>query len=274
MPPPSSTASSRSSSSKRKPARSSSAVFGEAFAEVLEPTGAPHPVVTSERFAEFRDRAASFVAAAVDSGEPHDLERACRLAAIEHEFLEEVDRRRETVIADGAGDDAGPSDVCSISAEQLTAYLRARYPGSPESAGRGLGGRPRRPFEGDDPRLALGHGRAARRGDPAQGPPGRAPPDPRRRRVLRDPRRVRLRRGTRAAAVLLDEGEHSLGTGTIPGHGTRARAQGGRVLPRDRRADRASRGPRPAHRREPGAPARAPTRAARRDEPRRRRWRP
>ncbi len=109
-----------------------SAVFGEAFAEVLEPTGAPHPVVTSERFAELRDRAASFVAAAVDSGEARDLERACRLAAIEHEFLEEVDRRRETVIADGAGDDAGPSDVCSISAEQLTAYLRARYPGSPE----------------------------------------------------------------------------------------------------------------------------------------------
>lgn len=106
--------------------------FGRAFAAVLDPeTAEPAGGVTPEQFNELRARAAAFVAAAVDGPDPGECERARQLIAIEHDFLERVDTLRVAVLHDQASDDVPPADACSVTAEQLTAYLRARYPRSP-----------------------------------------------------------------------------------------------------------------------------------------------
>ena len=89
--------------------------------------------MTPARFHELRAEAAEAVALAAESADPDVRERARRLVAIEREFLERVDALRQVVLSDEA--DAGethPANACSITEQQLTEYLRKRFPGSPE----------------------------------------------------------------------------------------------------------------------------------------------
>jgi aminoglycoside phosphotransferase (APT) family kinase protein len=108
--------------------------FGRAFEEVLAPdANGERAAVTPARFHQLRAEAAEAVAAGAESADPEARARARRLVAIEREFLERVDALREVVLTDeAAANEARPANACSITAEQLTEYLRTRYPDSPE----------------------------------------------------------------------------------------------------------------------------------------------
>jgi len=109
-----------------------SAEFGTAFETLLGET-ADQPVAatpTPERFVELRREAADVVARDAASGDAAARERCRRLVDVERRFLERVDELRRDVLSDVA-DAETSSDECSLSAEQLTEYLRRKVPGSP-----------------------------------------------------------------------------------------------------------------------------------------------
>ena len=86
-----------------------------------------------ERFVELRRQAADVVARDVASEDAPARERCRQLVDVERRFLERLDELRRDVLSEVA--DAGAetsSDECSLSAEQLTGYLRRKLPRSPE----------------------------------------------------------------------------------------------------------------------------------------------
>jgi aminoglycoside phosphotransferase (APT) family kinase protein len=114
-----------------------SAEFGAAFETLLAAPGDPTatPTVTPERFVELRRQAADVVARDAGSDDAAATERCRRLVDVERRFLERVDELRRGVLAEDAGapgDAETSSTECSVSAGQLTDYLRRKLPGSPE----------------------------------------------------------------------------------------------------------------------------------------------
>jgi aminoglycoside phosphotransferase (APT) family kinase protein len=112
-----------------------SAEYGGRFQDLLEPGDSDERPMTAARFHELRGQAAKVVADAAGGGDAgqHALGRS--LVEIERDFLERLDELRRVVLADGlADDDAPPPDACSVSSEQMTAYLRRRLADSPDVA--------------------------------------------------------------------------------------------------------------------------------------------
>ncbi len=108
-----------------------SAEYGAAFESSLRPGSKTDGcVVSPARFDELRAEAASVARSGADA------DVSGNAVGVERRFLERLDELRAAVLAEGSvGDDAQPSDHgCSISKEQLTAYLRARLPHSPDIA--------------------------------------------------------------------------------------------------------------------------------------------
>jgi aminoglycoside phosphotransferase (APT) family kinase protein len=107
--------------------------FGAEFEELL---GDDHPadgVVTSEQFVELRRRAADVVAEKAGSTDAADQSLCRALVEVERRFLERVDELRQGVLTEEHRRDASSSPTeCSVTGEELTAYLRRRYPGSPD----------------------------------------------------------------------------------------------------------------------------------------------
>ena len=114
-----------------------SAEFGAAFEALLAAPGdrTATATVTSERFVELRRQAADVVARDAGSEDAAATERCRRLVDVERRFLERVDELRRGVLAADAGapGDAETSPAeCSVSAGQLTDYLRRKLRRSPE----------------------------------------------------------------------------------------------------------------------------------------------
>ena len=105
--------------------------FGAEF-EALMP-GPRTDTVTPERFGDLRRRAAEVVAERAASDAVADRELCRRLVGVERRFLERVDELRRAVLDEHPDADAVTSSTrCSLSREQLTAYLRRTLPASPE----------------------------------------------------------------------------------------------------------------------------------------------
>ncbi len=110
--------------------------YGADFAALLDginDQGAEPMPATPEQFGELRRRAADLVAATSGSTDPA-ARRLCRdLVDVERRFLERVDELRRVTMAERAeADAAGSATECSVTAEQLTSYLRRKFPASPE----------------------------------------------------------------------------------------------------------------------------------------------
>ena len=107
--------------------------FGAQFARLLHDTG--EGPVSPELFHELRRRAAEAVAETAGSADASDRNESRQLIDVERRFLERVDEERRAVMDEDqrAGDDNRLTE-CSVSAEQLTTYLRRRLPGSPDVA--------------------------------------------------------------------------------------------------------------------------------------------
>jgi aminoglycoside phosphotransferase (APT) family kinase protein len=106
--------------------------YGAEFAALLD-QGAELASVTPGQFGELRRRAADLVAETSASTDPA-ARRLCReLVDVERRFLERVDELRRVTMAERAeADAAGSALECSVTAEQLTSYLRNKFPASPE----------------------------------------------------------------------------------------------------------------------------------------------
>jgi len=117
-----------------------SAEFGARFQELLVPhPGVQSPLIAPEGFDALRGQAADEVAqAAGDVGaEAHELAR--KLVEVEAAFLERVDELRSPVLLEGSSNDGQPSaSGCSVTAAQVTEYLRRRLLSSPNVEAREL----------------------------------------------------------------------------------------------------------------------------------------
>ncbi len=116
--------------------------FGTEF-EMLLDAGADDAVggdvVTPDRFVELRGEAADYVADNADSTDPAQRSRCRALVDVERRFLERVDELREVVLSEDHVPDASASpSECSVTEEELTTYLRRRFPASPELRVAGL----------------------------------------------------------------------------------------------------------------------------------------
>jgi aminoglycoside phosphotransferase (APT) family kinase protein len=111
-----------------------SAAFGGEFAALLgEPSAGD---VSPGRFHELRRQAADVVAVAAGSDQASERVRAAQLVDVEHRFLERVDELRRELFAETlevVGDSEVPLES-SMAPEDLAAYLRRRFRGSPELA--------------------------------------------------------------------------------------------------------------------------------------------
>jgi aminoglycoside phosphotransferase (APT) family kinase protein len=107
--------------------------YGAEFDALLNATVPDDEVVTPERFVELRRLAADFVAARAGSDDPAERAQCRRLVDVERRFLERVDELRQAVLREKHTPDASASPTeCSVTADELTAYLRRRFPDSPE----------------------------------------------------------------------------------------------------------------------------------------------
>jgi aminoglycoside phosphotransferase (APT) family kinase protein len=89
--------------------------------------------ITPERFVELRRLAAAIVADGAGSANPAERSHCRRLVDVERRFLERVDELRRAVLDEEPTPDAAASPTeCSVTEEELTAYLRRRFPDSPE----------------------------------------------------------------------------------------------------------------------------------------------
>ncbi len=98
--------------------------FGAAFDALLRPRHDDDSGPTD--FDEIRTEAMHVADRLAGSGDPRDRDLAGRLADVEHRFLERVDELRGDVLAERADEHA--AEGCSITADQLTEYLRKRLP--------------------------------------------------------------------------------------------------------------------------------------------------
>jgi aminoglycoside phosphotransferase (APT) family kinase protein len=117
-----------------------SAEFGMAFEELLDPHGGDErTAVTTERFHELRGDAAGVVARTADSVDAEERDLGRRLVEVERRFLERLDELRRATLADSGEVDGAPvADGCSVTSEQVTAYLRRRLTDSPDVAVRSM----------------------------------------------------------------------------------------------------------------------------------------
>ena len=105
--------------------------FGAEFEALM--TGPRTDTVTPERFGDLRRRAAEVVAERAASDTVADRELCRRLVGVERRFLERVDELRRAVLDQHPDAETATSSTrCSLSREQLTAYLRRTLPASPE----------------------------------------------------------------------------------------------------------------------------------------------
>jgi aminoglycoside phosphotransferase (APT) family kinase protein len=114
-----------------------SAEFGAALATLLGEEGdrAHGGAVSPERFVDLRGEAAVVVARDAANEDATVRERCRQLVDVERRFLERVDELRRDVLTTVVGGDADggtSSNECSVSPEQLTAYLRRKLPASPD----------------------------------------------------------------------------------------------------------------------------------------------
>ena len=113
--------------------------FGSQLARLLG-TGAkdlaePDATVNPEQFRELRRRAAEVVAAKAGNNDPGDRALCHQLVEVEHRFLKRVDELRCAVFAESLETDARAELTgTSVSADQVTDYLRRRFPLSPNLA--------------------------------------------------------------------------------------------------------------------------------------------
>jgi aminoglycoside phosphotransferase (APT) family kinase protein len=89
--------------------------------------------VTPERFVELRRAAAAYVADNAGGTDPTHRSRCRALVDVERRFLDRVDELRQIVLSEEPTPDASTSpSECSVTEEELTAYLRRRFPASRE----------------------------------------------------------------------------------------------------------------------------------------------
>ena len=89
--------------------------------------------ITPERFVELRRLAADIVADGAGSANPAERSHCRQLVDVERRFLERVDELRQAVLDEEPTPDATASPTeCSVTSDELTAYLRRRLPDSPE----------------------------------------------------------------------------------------------------------------------------------------------
>jgi aminoglycoside phosphotransferase (APT) family kinase protein len=106
--------------------------YGAAF-EALLFDASGDEVVTPERFVELRRLAADFVAQRAGSDDPAERAQCRRLVDVERRFLERVDELRQAVLREGHTPDASASPTeCSVTADEMTTYLRRRFQDSPD----------------------------------------------------------------------------------------------------------------------------------------------
>ena len=89
--------------------------------------------VTPERFVELRRLAADIVADGAGSANPAERSHCRQLVDVERRFLERVDELRQAVLDEEPTPDAAASPTeCSVTGDELAAYLRRRFPDSPD----------------------------------------------------------------------------------------------------------------------------------------------
>ena len=89
--------------------------------------------MSSEQFVELRRRAADVVAEKAGSDDAAEQLQCRQLVDVERRFLERVDELRQVVLGEEHTHDASASPTeCSVTGEELTAYLRRRFPESPD----------------------------------------------------------------------------------------------------------------------------------------------
>ena len=107
--------------------------FGAEFESLLGDGDDPTAAVTPAGFDELRRGAAGVVAERAGSDAVADRELCRRLVEVERRFLERVDELRRAVLDEHQETDGAASlTECSVTAEQLTDYLRRTLPGSPD----------------------------------------------------------------------------------------------------------------------------------------------
>jgi aminoglycoside phosphotransferase (APT) family kinase protein len=107
--------------------------YGAEFETILGESGGA--VVTSERFVELRRQAADVVAAKAGSADDAERAQSRALLDVERRYLERVDALRQLVLTErDAPDDSALPTECSVTPDELAAYLRRRLPGSPDLA--------------------------------------------------------------------------------------------------------------------------------------------
>ena len=115
--------------------------YGAEFETILDEPGGV--VVSPERFVELRQQAADVVAAKAGSAVPAELAQCRALVDVERRYLERVDELRRAVLGEEhAPDDSAVPTECSVTADDLTAYLRRRFPDSPDLSVTRLGAVP------------------------------------------------------------------------------------------------------------------------------------
>ncbi len=130
--------------------------FGADFEALLDRPGSE--VVTPAQFVELRRRAADRVTERAASDDPASSLQCRQLVDVERRYLERVDELREVVLDEEHRPDASASPTeSSVTGEELAAYLRRRFPDSPDLRRDPAGSRPRRPVQGDAAGLAGRH---------------------------------------------------------------------------------------------------------------------
>lgn len=105
--------------------------FGAEFELLLGVPGGEF--VSPEGFVELRRLAADFVAEKAGSQDPADRVQCRQLVEVERRFLERVDELRLEVLSEEHTPDASASPTeCSVTVDELTTYLRRRFPDLPD----------------------------------------------------------------------------------------------------------------------------------------------
>jgi len=111
-----------------------SATYGQRLAALVDGAdGATDVVIGPVGFADLERRAAQCVANSVGDNEAMKRDLPHALFAVERDFFEEVDALRQQVLSEELRDGEPVTDNgCSITNEELTAYLRERFSDDPD----------------------------------------------------------------------------------------------------------------------------------------------